>query len=169
MHGFKIAAVAAMVVLMLAGGGALVLWLDGGPLIRWALQNPISAVIARQIRIDGRLDVRWGVPTHISAENVHIANTSWGSTFFITLSPHNKNFTLVALRVPVDLHGTFSQPLYNFRRGDMVRRLGEALGLALVPLVDVGLGEDNQCSKALSAQLNPGSGKPPKPTTDKRQ
>jgi AsmA family protein len=88
-------------------------------------------------------------------------------TFFITLSPHNKNFTLVALRVPVDLHGTFSQPIYNFRRGDMVRRLGEALGL--VPLVDVGLGEGNQCSKVISAQESPAEGKPPKPTIDKRQ
>jgi hypothetical protein len=49
----------------------------------------------------------------------------------------------------------------------LIRRLGEALGL--VPLVDVGLGEGNQCSKVISAQKSPAEGKPPKPTIDKRQ
>ena len=73
-------------------------------------------------------------------------------TIFVTLWPHNKNFTLVAVRAPVDIHGTFASLIYNFRRGQVMRRLGEALSLALVPLVDAGLGDDNICRKAFRAQ-----------------
>jgi uncharacterized protein involved in outer membrane biogenesis len=76
-------------------------------------------------------------------------------TIFLTLWPHNKSFTLVAVRAPVDIHGTFASPIYNFRRGEVMRRLGQALGLALVPLVDAGLGDDNVCRKAFPTQPDP--------------
>jgi hypothetical protein len=128
MRAVKIAAVTAAAVPGLVAGAALAPWLYGGLVLAWALQHPISAVIGRQIRIDGPLVVRWRIATHIVAETVQ-----------------------------VDLHGTFSDPIYHFRRGELMRRLGEALGLgvffppaAVVPLV--GLGEDNLCSRAFPAQ-----------------
>ena len=74
----------------------------------------------------------------------------------------------MTLRVPEDLRGTFSDPIYHFRRGELMRRLGEALGLgvflppaAVVPLV--GLGEDNLCSRAFPAQQDSGDSKLPTP------
>ncbi|HUH83868.1 MAG TPA: AsmA family protein [Stellaceae bacterium] len=83
-------------------------------------------------------------------------------TFLVTLKPYNKHFTLVAVRAPVDVHGTFAKPTYDFRRGPLMKRLGQALGLgvlfppaALVPLVDTGLGENNACHKVLPAKTNP--------------
>lgn len=82
-------------------------------------------------------------------------------TFLVTLKPYNKHFTLVAVRAPVDVHGTFAKPTYDFRRGPLMKRLGQALGLgvlfppaALVPLVDTGLGENNACHKVLPAKTS---------------
>ena len=80
-------------------------------------------------------------------------------TIFVTLTPYNKHFTAVALRVPVDIHGTFAAPTYDFRRGELAKRIGEALGLgvifppaAIVPLVDTGLGYQNACATSLLAK-----------------
>jgi uncharacterized protein involved in outer membrane biogenesis len=66
-------------ILVLAAAAAGALWIGGGPALAWALQHPVSSMIGRQIRIDGPLTVRWGAPTRIVAENVHVANASWGS------------------------------------------------------------------------------------------
>jgi uncharacterized protein involved in outer membrane biogenesis len=84
-------------------------------------------------------------------------------TFLISLAPYNKHFTIVALRAPVDLHGTFTAPTYDFRRGPLMDRLGKALGLGIVfppavlaPLVDTGLGEINACHRILVTEPNGG-------------
>lgn len=64
-------------VLVAAAAGTL--WFGGGPVIAWAVEHPLAAYLDRQIRIDGPLTVHWGAPTRIIAENVHVANASWGS------------------------------------------------------------------------------------------
>jgi len=90
-------------------------------------------------------------------------------TLNLSLTPYNKGFTLVSLRTPVDVDGTFAKPEYHLKTGGLVARLGAAIGLgivlppaALLPLIDTGLGEHNACSKAYAAQNPPGS---PVPTT----
>lgn len=56
-----------------------VLWFDGGPVLAWAVQHPLSGYLGRRVRIEGPLTIRWGSPTRIVAEDVHVANASWGS------------------------------------------------------------------------------------------
>ncbi|HUN45324.1 MAG TPA: AsmA family protein [Stellaceae bacterium] len=65
------------VVLVVAVAGAL--WLGGGPALAWLLEHPLSAAMGRQIRIGGPLTVQWGSTTRIVAEDLHVANASWGS------------------------------------------------------------------------------------------
>jgi hypothetical protein len=50
-------------------------------------------------------------------------------TLFVTLSPHNKNFTPMAVRVPVDLHSTFADPIYNFSPWRADAPAGRSAGL----------------------------------------
>jgi uncharacterized protein involved in outer membrane biogenesis len=69
--------VGALLALVVAAGGAL--WIGGGPAIAWAVEHPGSAMFGRAIRIAGPLTVHWGSPTRIVAEDVHVANASWGS------------------------------------------------------------------------------------------
>jgi hypothetical protein len=83
----KIAAVTAAAVPGFVARAALAPWLYGGLVLAWASQHPISAVIGRQIRIDGPLVVRWGIATHIVAEKVQIANTNWWSRLTTWISP----------------------------------------------------------------------------------
>ena len=64
-----------VVVVLVVGAVAL----GGTGVLRWAIEHPVSGIAGRQIRVDGPLSVRWGRPTRIVAENVHIANAGWGS------------------------------------------------------------------------------------------
>ncbi|HEX7968764.1 MAG TPA: AsmA family protein, partial [Stellaceae bacterium] len=66
-----------LLLLVVAAGGAL--WLGGTRAVAWAIENPVSAMMGRQIRIDGPLTIKWGAPTRIVAEHVHVANADWGS------------------------------------------------------------------------------------------
>lgn len=119
----------------------------------------------------GRFEIKKGIATiaTLLLDTAETIVTGEGSinfpseTFLITLKPYNKHFTLVAVRAPVDVHGTFAKPTYDFRRGPLMKRLGQALGLgvlfppaALVPLVDTGLGENNACHKVLPAKTSSG-------------
>jgi AsmA family protein len=53
--------------------------LGAAPLVRWAVEQPLSRIAGRKIALDGPLSVQWGLPTRISAEDVHVANAAWGS------------------------------------------------------------------------------------------
>jgi uncharacterized protein involved in outer membrane biogenesis len=77
----------------------------------------------------------------------------------ISLTPRNKGFAPVSLRAPVDIGGTFAQPDFHIHKGEIIARLGAAIGLgiafppaALLALVDVGLGDDNACHAAYAEQ-----------------
>jgi uncharacterized protein involved in outer membrane biogenesis len=79
MRIFKILGwIAGCLVLLLAVGGAA-LYFGGAPAVVWALEHPVSSAIGRQITIGGKLTVEWGAPSRIVAEDVHVANASWGS------------------------------------------------------------------------------------------
>jgi AsmA family protein len=124
-----------------------------------------------------RFDIKQGVATAttflVDTKDVDIVgkgNANFADeTLDLNLTPHNKSFTIVSLRTPVDIGGTFAKPDYHVEAGGLIARLGAAVGLgvlfppaALVPLIDTGLGEKNACSKAYAAQQPPGT---PAPST----
>jgi uncharacterized protein involved in outer membrane biogenesis len=85
-------------------------------------------------------------------------------TITLKLVPRNKSFTVVSLRTPVDVGGTFAKPAFHLETGNLIARLGAAVGLgilappaALLPLIDTGLGDQNACHQAYSAQNPPGN------------
>jgi AsmA family protein len=99
-------------------------------------------------------------------------------TLHLNLSPHNKSFTLLSLRTPVDITGTFAKPDFHIETMNLAARVGAAIGLgvvfppaALAPLIDTGLGEHNACAAAFAQtppqnQPHAGSSVPPgKPAT----
>ncbi len=68
---------AAVLLAFIAVGGALAL--AGVRVLSWAVEHPLSRHVGRQITIRGPVTVAWGEPIRIVAEDVHIANASWGS------------------------------------------------------------------------------------------
>lgn len=77
-------------------------------------------------------------------------------TLDLTLIPKTKKTTLIALRTPIFIRGTLSQPKVSLDKTKLVlRTLGAAaLGaanplLALVPLVETGPGMNSQCGKLI--------------------
>lgn len=82
-------------------------------------------------------------------------------TLDLTLMPHTKQTSLIALRTPIYIRGTLSQPTISIDKAQLaMRSLGAvALGavnplLALLPLVEAGPGKDSQCGKLIrDAQL----------------
>jgi AsmA family protein len=95
-------------------------------------------------------------------------NLNFGDeTIVLDLTPYNKSVTAVSLRTPVDIRGTFGKPAYHLETGNLIARLGAAIGLgvvfppaALLPLIDTGLGDNNACSRAYAAQQPPGNPAP---------
>src|SRR5262249_50459203 len=63
--------------LIVVAGGAL--FFGGGRAVAWALEHPVSTMMGRQIHVGGRLAIRWGNPSRLVAEDVHVANAAWGS------------------------------------------------------------------------------------------
>ena len=76
-------------------------------------------------------------------------------TLHLDLKPHNRRFTAVSLRSPVEVRGSFGKPDFSVQWGGLLARLGAAAGLgvlfppaALLPLIDAGLGPGNACRPA---------------------
>jgi AsmA family protein len=76
-------------------------------------------------------------------------------TLKLHIVPRNKSLTLLSLRTPVDVTGTFAAPDFQIEGKGLAARLGAAIGLgivfppaALLPLIDTGLGPGNACSAA---------------------
>jgi AsmA family protein len=85
-------------------GAAAALWLGGGPLIAWAIENPVSGAMNRKIAIDGSLTVDWGRNVTIAAQDVSVANTSWGSDPVM--------FSARTLKLSFDLFSLVSGPVH---------------------------------------------------------
>jgi AsmA family protein len=70
-----------LLAILLIVGGAVVgaVWFGGAPAVAWLIEHPLSSAIGRQIRIAGPLVIRWGAPTQIIVNDIHVANASWGS------------------------------------------------------------------------------------------
>src|SRR6267143_694676 len=67
------------ILLIVVGAAAAALWFGGAPAVVWLIEHPVSSAIGRQIRIAGPLVIRWGAPTQIIVNDIHVANASWGS------------------------------------------------------------------------------------------
>src|SRR5258708_38096432 len=65
--------------LIISGAVVGVVWFGGAPAVAWLIEHPVSSAIGRQIRIAGPLAIRWGAPTQIIVNEIHVANASWGS------------------------------------------------------------------------------------------
>ena len=67
------------ILLIVAGTAAAAIWFGGAPAVAWLIEHPVSSAIGRQIRIAGPLVIRWGAPTQIIVNDIHVANADWGS------------------------------------------------------------------------------------------
>jgi uncharacterized protein involved in outer membrane biogenesis len=75
----KIAAFVLLALVVLAGAGVAALVWGGDKLAASLIQGRFSALLGREIRIDGGLQIAWGDPIRVVAEDVHVANAAWGS------------------------------------------------------------------------------------------
>lgn len=142
--------------------GALGVYLTGGKPV------PIDCLVSR-------FDIKQGVATAttlifntnddtiVGKGNVNFAD----ETIFLDLTPYNRHFTAVSLRTPVDIRGTLKKPAFHLETGQLIARLGAAIGLgiafppaALLPLVDTGLGNNNSCARVYAQQQPPGNAQP---------
>lgn len=87
----------------------------------------------------------------------------------LTLVPQTKKMSLLSLRTPIRVEGSFARPQVTLDKGKLaLRGLGAlALGavnpaLALIPLVDAGSGEDSNC-RHLIARTRTGPAASPSP------
>ena len=91
--------------------------------------------------------------------------------FDLEIEPEPKHPSLLSLRTPLRLYGTFRHPDYALDKKGLALRGGGALALALVapwaallPLIETGPGEDADCKK-----LTAGQALAPKPLTHARK
>ena len=75
----------------------------------------------------------------------------------ITLKPHPKDVSILVVRSPIHITGSFAKPNVSIDKGGLLKRLGSSalLGLinplaALIPLVETGTGTDVNCVELLA-------------------
>lgn len=82
----------------------------------------------------------------------------------LTIHPDSKKLRLISLRAPLYVNGTFQNPEVRIDKGVLALKAGSAITLgllapvatALVPLVNLGPGEDSDCAKLLAdARITP--------------
>jgi AsmA protein len=96
------------------------------------------------------------INTLVGSGQVDLAQEQWA----LTIVPHTKVASLVALRSPIHVRGSFASPTVEVDRGALVARGGGALVLgllnpllALIPLFEPGPGMDDACSELLRDNL----------------
>jgi hypothetical protein len=99
-------------------------------------------------------------------------------TIAMDLFPHHKTPVAITFRSPIHIRGTFGKPSVTLDPVTLGGKIAAAVGLgvlappaALLPLINVGLGEKNTCGRAFAAQddkqrlednaAGSGSSKPP--------
>ena len=86
-------------------------------------------------------------------------------TLNLTLRPQPKDMSILSLRAPLHVTGTFKKPQFKPDMGVIARRGGAALLLgalnplaALIPLIETGPGKDSDCNTLL-AHVNQTTGR----------
>ncbi|WP_287496617.1 AsmA family protein [Pandoraea sp. CB10b_02] len=87
--------------------------------------------------------------------------------FNLTIRPEPKHFGLLSLRSPLHVRGTFKHPDVGVNMPTLVARAGGAIALgvlapytALVPLLELGPGQDSPCGELLASLQHPPSRNP---------
>ena len=80
--------------------------------------------------------------------------------FDLTIAPQPKHASILSLRTPVRLRGTFRHPGYELDKKGLALRAGGAIALGLltpaaafVPLIETGPGKDVDCARLTDAVL----------------
>jgi uncharacterized protein involved in outer membrane biogenesis len=81
----------------------------------------------------------------------------------LTLRTQAKHFSIGSLPAPIDIRGTFKDPSIRPDAAILGARVGAAVGLgilltplaALIPTIQLGLGEDNDCARLIHAGAVP--------------
>jgi uncharacterized protein involved in outer membrane biogenesis len=112
----------------------------------------------------------------VDTDDTYIGGTGQVSfrdeTFDLKLTPLPKDFSILALRGPLKVSGTFEKPDFGLEKGPLARKIGASvlLGLinplaAILPLIETGPGKDAPCGQ-LVAQVHAAAGSkagPPAP------
>jgi uncharacterized protein involved in outer membrane biogenesis len=87
----------------------------------------------------------------------------------LTINPENKRLRVITLRSPLYVRGSFKQPDVGVDKGVLALRAGGVVALgavapvaaALLPLIDLGPGQDSPCAKLLSEVSSKPQAPPP--------
>ena len=92
--------------------------------------------------------------------------------FDITVAPEPKRASILSLRTPIRVYGSFSDPAFELKKQALLLRIGGAVGLAtvaplaaLLPLIETGAGEDTDCA-ALRGNIESNENQNRQPATD---
>jgi len=114
-----------------------------------------------------RFDIKDGVATAGSllidtpdATLVGRGDVNFGAeTMYLDFTPHHKHFDPSTPHAPFGLRGTFAEPEVIIDEAGLMERLTPAIGLgvlrppmAILPLLDVDLGENNACARAFGVR-----------------
>lgn len=93
----------------------------------------------------------------VDTEQTQVLGDGWfdleHERFDLTVAPRPKEASLLSLRTPVRVYGSFSDPNFEFKKGPLAARAGAMAALAaaaaplaaLIPLIETGPGEDTDC------------------------
>ena len=97
----------------------------------------------------------------VDTDDTYIGGTGQVSfrdeTFDLKLTPLPKDFSILALRGPLKVAGTFENPDFGLEKGPLARKIGASvlLGLlnplaAILPLIETGPGKDAPCAQLVA-------------------
>lgn len=141
-------------------------------LLRGDQNAPVHCVVVSATMRDGIV-----VPNHFIADTSEVNIRGEGridlrnERYGLTLVPDSKRMSLLALRGPIAIGGTFRNPEVGPAMGPLAARAGAAVALgainpllALVPLFDPGDAQDSNCAGLIkSAKQNISQKRVPKP------
>ncbi|MGR4869885.1 AsmA family protein [Variovorax sp. LARHSF232] len=92
----------------------------------------------------------------VDTEQTQVLGDGWfdleHERFELTVAPRPKEASVLSLRTPVRVYGTFSNPNFELKKGPLAARAGAAAALAvaaplaaLIPLIETGPGEATDC------------------------
>ena len=92
----------------------------------------------------------------VDTEQTQVLGEGWfdleHERFDLTVVPRPKEASVLSLRTPVRVFGTFSDPNFELRKGPLAARAGAIAALAaaaplaaLIPLIETGPGQDTDC------------------------
>jgi AsmA protein len=156
--------------------GQITMLVDGGEISKLMLETAslhLLEILQLKITGDSPIRIRCGLADFDVKKGVMRANTllldtditriqasghlDMGSeTMDLVVVPKTKKMSLLSLRTPIHVQGSFAHPQVSLDKGKLAMRgLGAvALGavnplLALIPLVDSGSGKDSECGRLL--------------------